>query len=162
MWQWSTTNWHFQKWLNNTFGNNTIECKKLATIVSGRKNVARSFFRWKQLSTSAEMQQQREFLAFYGVITKSVIQSFLKMPVCGASLSDDSHNSLWFRSNQIFRSLLFYQQHWHPVSSLLDYSQIVNHFLNIILCVFSVSYSFSRNASLWSTEKNAIWRQIKK
>ena len=28
-----------------------------------------------------------EFLAFYGVITQSVIQSFLKTPVCGASLS---------------------------------------------------------------------------
>ena len=27
----------FKKWLNNTLGNNTIECKKLATIVSGRK-----------------------------------------------------------------------------------------------------------------------------
>ena len=24
-------------WLNNTLGNNNIECKKLATIVSGRK-----------------------------------------------------------------------------------------------------------------------------
>ena len=29
------------------------------TIVSGRKNVARPFFRRKQLSTSVEMQQQR-------------------------------------------------------------------------------------------------------
>ena len=28
-----------------------------------------------------------EFLAFYGVITQSVIQSFLKTLVCGASLS---------------------------------------------------------------------------
>ena len=34
MWQWSTTNWRFQKWLNNTLGNNIIECKKLAKIVS--------------------------------------------------------------------------------------------------------------------------------
>ena len=40
--------------LNNTLGNNTIECKNLATIVSSRKNVARPFFRGKQLSTSAE------------------------------------------------------------------------------------------------------------
>ena len=32
-----------------------------------------------------------EFLAFYGVISQSVIQSFLKTPVCGASLS---HNKL--------------------------------------------------------------------
>ena len=44
-----------QSRLNNTLGNNTIECKKLATIVSSRKNVARPFFRRKQLSTSAEM-----------------------------------------------------------------------------------------------------------
>ena len=28
-----------------------------------------------------------EFLAFYGVTTQSVIQSFYKTPVCGASLS---------------------------------------------------------------------------
>ena len=28
-----------------------------------------------------------KFLAFYGVITQSVIQSFLKTAVCGASLS---------------------------------------------------------------------------
>ena len=40
---------------------NTIRCKKLATIVSGRKNVARSFVRRKQVSTSAEMLQQRTF-----------------------------------------------------------------------------------------------------
>ena len=28
---------HNEEWLNNTLGINTIECKKLATIVSGRK-----------------------------------------------------------------------------------------------------------------------------
>ena len=28
-----------------------------------------------------------KFLAFYGVFTQSVLQSFMKMPVCGASLS---------------------------------------------------------------------------
>ena len=33
------------------------------------------------------MQGTREFLATYGVIIQSVIQSFLKTPVCGASLS---------------------------------------------------------------------------
>ena len=33
----STTNWRFQELLTNTLGNNTIECKKLAKIVSGRK-----------------------------------------------------------------------------------------------------------------------------
>ena len=54
--------------LDNTLGNNTIECKKLATIVSGRKtqHVARST---------------------QHVITQSVIQSFLNTPVCSASLS---------------------------------------------------------------------------
>ena len=30
-----------------------------------------------------------EFLAFYGVNTQSIIQSFLKTTVCGASLSHD-------------------------------------------------------------------------
>ena len=30
-------NWCFQEWLNNTLNNNTMKCKKLATIVSGRK-----------------------------------------------------------------------------------------------------------------------------
>ena len=33
------------------------------------------------------MQETCESLAFYGVNTQSVIQSFLKTPVCGASLS---------------------------------------------------------------------------
>ena len=32
------------------------------------------------------MQGTREFLATYGVIIQSVIQSILKTPVCGASL----------------------------------------------------------------------------
>ena len=39
----STTNWHFEVWLKITFKENTIRCKKLATIVLGRKNVARTF-----------------------------------------------------------------------------------------------------------------------
>ena len=55
LWQWNITNWRFQEWLNNTLGNNTIECKKLSTIVSGRKNVARPFFSRKQVSTNAKM-----------------------------------------------------------------------------------------------------------
>ena len=55
VWQWSTTNWCFQEWLNNTLFNNTIECKKLATIVSGWKNVARPFLRCKHVRNSAEM-----------------------------------------------------------------------------------------------------------
>ena len=39
MWQWRTTDWRFQEWPKNSLGNNTIRCKKLATIVSSRKNV---------------------------------------------------------------------------------------------------------------------------
>ena len=38
-----------------TLKNNSIKCKNFATIVSSRKNVARSFVRGKQISTSAEM-----------------------------------------------------------------------------------------------------------
>ena len=79
----------------------------------GSKIVARPFFRRKQVSTSAEgtllllfgtraylfspeegscyvfstRNNCCEFLAFYGVVTQSVTQSFLKTPVCGASLS---------------------------------------------------------------------------
>ena len=110
--QWSTTNWCFEVWLNNTLKNNTIRCKKLAIIVLGRKNVAWRFFRRKQGSMSAEMlllllmlcrmplllhfgtraylfspeegscyvfstrNNCCELLAFYGVITQSVIQSW--------------------------------------------------------------------------------------
>ena len=44
----------FEEWFNNTLKNNTIRCKKLTTIVSGQKNVARPSFRRKQESTSAE------------------------------------------------------------------------------------------------------------
>ena len=40
--------------VENHFENNTIKCKKLTTVVSGRKNVARPFVRRKQVSTSAE------------------------------------------------------------------------------------------------------------
>ena len=46
---WSTKNWRFEVWFNNTLKNNTIRCKKLATIVSSRKNVARPFVRLKQI-----------------------------------------------------------------------------------------------------------------
>ena len=42
-------------WLKITLKNYTKRCKKLATIVLGRKNAARLFFRRKQVSTSAEM-----------------------------------------------------------------------------------------------------------
>ena len=41
-------------WLNNTLGNNTIKCKNLATIVSGRKYAAQPFVSRKQVNTSAE------------------------------------------------------------------------------------------------------------
>ena len=39
--------------------NNIIRCKKLATIVSGWKYVARPFVKRKQVKTSAEIYQQR-------------------------------------------------------------------------------------------------------
>ena len=54
LWQWSTTNWRFQVWLNNTL-NNIIRCKKLATIDSSRKYVAQPFVRRKQVSTSVDI-----------------------------------------------------------------------------------------------------------
>ena len=34
-------NWRFEEWYNNTLKDNTIRCKKLATIVSGRKTSAK-------------------------------------------------------------------------------------------------------------------------
>ena len=45
--------------VENPFENKSIRCKKLATIVSCRKHVARPFVRRKQVRTSAEMKQQR-------------------------------------------------------------------------------------------------------
>ena len=53
--QWSTTNWRFEVWLHIALKNKIIRCTKLATIVSGRKNLIRSFIRRKQVSTSAEI-----------------------------------------------------------------------------------------------------------
>ena len=35
--QWTTKNWRFEEWFNNILKSNTMKCKKLATIVSGRK-----------------------------------------------------------------------------------------------------------------------------
>ena len=49
----------FQERLNNTLNNNTVRCKKPATIVLGQKYVAQPFVRQKQVSTSAEISQQR-------------------------------------------------------------------------------------------------------
>ena len=46
--QWSTKNWLFEEWFNSTLKSNTMKCKKLATIVSGQKNIARPFIRHKQ------------------------------------------------------------------------------------------------------------------
>ena len=45
----------FWSMVENHFENNTIRCKKLTTIVSGRKNVPQPWVRQKQVSTSAEM-----------------------------------------------------------------------------------------------------------
>ena len=92
IWQESTTNWRFQEWLNNTLNNNTIRCKKPATIVSGGKCSNRKGS-WYVFST---WNNYCGFLASYGVIIQSVIQSFLKMPICGASLS---YNKIVFQLN---------------------------------------------------------------
>ena len=54
--QWSTKNCRFEIWYNNTLKSKTIRCKKLPTIVSGRKKVARPFVRRKQVRTSAEIR----------------------------------------------------------------------------------------------------------
>ena len=50
--------------MNDTLNNNTVECKKLATIVSGQKNIIWLFFRWKQVSTSV-----RNVTATYVAVT---------------------------------------------------------------------------------------------
>ena len=57
--QWSMKSWRFEEWFVNILESNIIRCNKLATNVSRRKNVAQPFFRRKQVSTSAEMSQQR-------------------------------------------------------------------------------------------------------
>ena len=101
---------------------NTISCKRLATIVSHRKYIARPFFRRKLVSMSKPCHciwfctlllyfgicvylflpdkglcyvfftrnNFCKFLASYGVIIQSVIQSYLKTSICGASLSYSS------------------------------------------------------------------------
>ena len=51
----SSANWHFVKCLMRTLQINTIRYKRLATIVSDRKNVTLLFIRRKQVSTSAEI-----------------------------------------------------------------------------------------------------------
>ena len=84
---------------------NTIRCKKLATIVSGRKYVVWPFVRWTgkyecrnitatkdttyfgTRATSFRPEIIVQNFASYGVIIQSVTLSFLKMPVCGASLT---------------------------------------------------------------------------
>ena len=72
---------YFQVWifkLSNTLNNYTIRCKKLATIVSGRKYVARPFVRRKQVSTSAEIEiwQQRQFVVLRYHIFKYFVSTF--------------------------------------------------------------------------------------
>ena len=47
--QWSIIIWLFQVWMNDNLNNNTMKCKKIATIVSGRKHVTRPFVRRKQV-----------------------------------------------------------------------------------------------------------------
>ena len=96
--------------------NNTIRCKKLATIVSGRKKVARPFVRQKQVNTGVEIDNdfcllafawQRvvllfftpknccEFLTSYGVIFLSDIQ--LNASFFGASLP-----YIWMLLSKVF------------------------------------------------------------
>ena len=56
----------YMMWLNNTSNSNTIRCKKLAIIVSGRKYVVRPFVRRKQLSTSAKIYSVSKHISFEG------------------------------------------------------------------------------------------------
>ena len=68
----------FLQWLNNTLGNNTIECKKLATnsyVAVTFRHSCLTVFAWRRLMLPT-WNFCCEFLAFYGVITQSVIQSF--------------------------------------------------------------------------------------
>ena len=48
---WAPKNWRFEEWFNNTLKDNTIRCKKLITIVSGRKNVHSCLpvFAWRRV-----------------------------------------------------------------------------------------------------------------
>ena len=105
------------EWFDNTLKSNTIRCKKFATIVLGWKNVARSFFRQKQVSTSAKMHTLLlhfgiraylispeegscyvfsiqnnccEFLAS-DVLFFKVIKPFFKTPVFGAPLTSRAY-----------------------------------------------------------------------
>ena len=47
-------------WFNNALKINTIKCKNLVTIVSGRKNIARPFVRQKQVSTKCKSNVQNQ------------------------------------------------------------------------------------------------------
>ena len=88
--------------------NNCFEPKKRSTTLLQEKNrqarvpkcnsnvtVAVTFrqsrlpvFAWRRVMLHFSTRNNCcEFLAFYGVNTQSVVQSFLKTPVCGASLS---------------------------------------------------------------------------
>ena len=61
--QWSTKNWCFEERFDNSLKNNIIRCKKLVTIASGRKNVAWSFVKQKQVSTSSKCNSNSYFSA---------------------------------------------------------------------------------------------------
>ena len=50
--------WRIRSQLIITLKNNTIRCKKLATINSSRKNVGKLFIRQKQARTISEIYQQ--------------------------------------------------------------------------------------------------------
>ena len=69
VWAWALTT-RFHSSINNT-------ASMILTVFAWRRVVLRFSTR----------NNCCEFLAFYGVITQSVLQSFLKTPVCGASLS---------------------------------------------------------------------------
>ena len=59
----------YDRWTITAYGlitlwkNNTIRCKKFATIITGQKNIARPFFKQKQVSMSAEMYSNLCILA---------------------------------------------------------------------------------------------------
>ena len=70
-------------WYNN---NSNVRCCYISALVLSPEE--RSCYVFSTLNSCCE------FLAFYGVITQSVIQSFLKTPVCGASFSQMKYYSV--------------------------------------------------------------------
>ena len=80
--------------------NNTIKCKKLSTIVSGWKKVARTFFRRKQVSANTYVFSTRkkccEFLEFDDIIFQSFTKPFFKTPIFDAPLTNIIQNEILF------------------------------------------------------------------